>query len=656
MICSSNQDPNSGSSADPGPGPRSAPVGAPGAASVAGHAVSRAVGPVAPAPPLPQRKQNISEGFANPWGDNLCYRNAALLALLHTPAFRTWAMGTHLRHNPLNPHHPACKGPSIPLDYTQAPDENKNGCLLCNIYTLFTWYHAGNRDKDCYIYRQVEGTSVAVKGFHNWAMDALWRRYRRTKDGKWARLGSQQDVFELLERLIKALHRLIQHLPADPVPGSDMGQPMGLFVSKIQDLEQCKNCLRSRNLGAADYYMYVGLPLPPRATFVPKFQDMINWAWNQDIVSDNICECDAVGKKAVRRRRLELAPEVLLFQIERTVRNRKSLRAFKLEDEFEIPSSVLPEGQNPIKYNVKAVIFHQGPSLTAGHYTVGVKEFGTRRWAFLDDDKPPATYNNLWKLVSSKQQCDSNAFQVYAVIAEKDKGEKKEPLSMPVSENNVANLLSLHRFEVDLQVQARHAELGWLSGRARVPLQPGQLRNSQSLAKEKRKLEQELSETRRELYGLKRQKPAEQAPATEQTNTSNSTNSGTNASTGNSGIGNITSNAMGNTTNNGTDNTAVTTSNATSTTTSNSTDNIPSGGNDGNDGTNGTKGNNGKNDREDSGKHGRSEREGSKNGLDALFGLDKPTPLSSGVGQSLNGSPEGAHSPPSFLHSPNRST
>jgi hypothetical protein len=206
---------------------------------------------------------------------------------------------------------------------------------------------------------------VTVKGFHNWAMDALWRRYRKTRDGNWATSGSQQDVFELLERLIKALHRLVQHLPAHPIAGPDMGQPMGLFVSRIQDLEQCKNCPRYRNLGAADYYMYVGLPLPPRTTFVPKFQDMINWAWNQDIISDNFCECGDLEKRAVRKRRLELAPEVLMFQIERTVQNQKSLRAFKLEDEFEVLSSVLPEGQASIKYNVKAVIFHQGPSLTA---------------------------------------------------------------------------------------------------------------------------------------------------------------------------------------------------------------------------------------------------------------------------------------------------
>ncbi|KAL6238255.1 hypothetical protein BDW75DRAFT_237558 [Aspergillus navahoensis] len=134
---------------------------------------SDGAGPAAPAPPLPQRKQNISEGFSNPIGDNLCYRNVALLALLHTPAFRAWAMGTHLRHSPLNPHSSSCKGPSIPRDYSQTLNENKNGCLLCNIFTLFTWYHAGNRDMSCYIYRQVKGKPVTEKGFHNWAMDAL---------------------------------------------------------------------------------------------------------------------------------------------------------------------------------------------------------------------------------------------------------------------------------------------------------------------------------------------------------------------------------------------------------------------------------------------------------------------------------------------------
>ncbi|KAL3432731.1 hypothetical protein BDV09DRAFT_197495 [Aspergillus tetrazonus] len=513
-----NQDPNGQS----GPGPDFAPVAfdaatpdllaAIGAGTSFAPDTFPAVHPVAPAPPLPQRKQNISEGFANPRGDNLCYRNAALLALLHTPAFRTWAMGTHLRYNPLYPHHPTCKGPTIPLDDVLSPNENKSGCLLCNIYTLFTWYHSGNRDKDCYIYKQVEGTSVTVKGFHNWAMDALWRRYRKTRDGKWATLGSQQDVFELLERLIKALHRLVQHLPSHPIAGPDMGQPMGLFVSRIQDLEQCKSCPRYRNLGAADYYMYIGLPLPPRATFVPKFQDMINWAWNQDIISDNFCECGDLEKRAVRKRRLELAPEVLMFQIERTVQNQKSLRAFKLEDEFEIPSSMLPEGQASIKYNVKAVIFHQGPNLTTGHYTVGVREIGTRRWAFLDDDKPPTTYNNLWKLVSSKQQQDPNAFQVYAVIAEKDKGEENAPPLMPVSERNVASLLPLHRFELDIQIQARHVELGWLSGRARVPLQPGQLPESRNLAIEKMKLEQELAETQRELYELKRLRDCRTGP------------------------------------------------------------------------------------------------------------------------------------------------
>ncbi|KAL6238256.1 hypothetical protein BDW75DRAFT_237559 [Aspergillus navahoensis] len=317
-----------------------------------------------------------------------------------------------------------------------------------------------------------------------------------------------------------------------------MAQPMGLFVSRIQDLEQCKSCLGSRNLGAADYYMYVGLPLPPRATFVPKFQDMINWAWNQEIVSDRICECGDVERKAIRKRRLELAPEVLIFQIERTVQNKKSLRAFKLEDEFEIPSSVLPEGQNPIK------------------------EIGTRRWAFLDDDESPATYNNLWKLVSSKQQSDPSAFQVYAVIAEKDKGEKKKPSSMPVSEKNIAGFLPLHTFELDVQIQARHAELGWLSGRAR-----------------KRKLEQEPAETQRELHNPKRQKTAEQAPATQQTNNTNGTTNGANASTTEHGTDNTTSNTTVNTTSNATNNTTRNgIDNATNNSTSNGADNTTNNG------------------------------------------------------------------------------
>ncbi|KAL4995652.1 hypothetical protein BDV10DRAFT_187879 [Aspergillus recurvatus] len=206
-------------------------------------------------------------------------------------------------------------------------------------------------------------------------MDALWWRYQRAKEGKWATLGSQQDVFELLERLIKALHRLTQNLPADPVAGPNMGQPVSLFVSRIQDLEQCKSCFRSRNLGAADYYMYVGLPLPPRATFEPKFQDMINWAWNQDIVSNSICECGDVEKNAIRKRRLSLPPKC-------------------------------------------SFIFHQGPSLTTGHYAVRARDIDTRRGAFLDDDKPPATYNIIWKLASRKQQRDPNTFQIYAVIAE----------------------------------------------------------------------------------------------------------------------------------------------------------------------------------------------------------------------------------------------
>ncbi|KAL4900808.1 hypothetical protein BDW74DRAFT_161109 [Aspergillus multicolor] len=129
------------------------------------------------------------------------------------------------------------------------------------------------------------------------------------------------------------------------------------------------------------------------------------------------------------------------------------------------------------------------------------------KWAFLNDDEPPKTYARLWDIMVTEQGFLPHQFQVYGVIAQRADTEDPGVGGIEVKEPPLIATERQARFpplksslDLDLEVRAKHKDLGYLTGTARIQLKrsgkpPKSPRDSRRSLK--RKIEELVEENRR---------------------------------------------------------------------------------------------------------------------------------------------------------------
>ncbi|KAL4809924.1 hypothetical protein BDV18DRAFT_156299 [Aspergillus unguis] len=317
-----------------------------------------------------QNRHTNSVGFAlTP--RNACYRNVAVLLLLHT-AFEQWFS------NPEN------------LDDVDCCRELQEDCAFCEFRNLVTAYWYGDR----------------TKKDHESAMAEFWKAFEGSwDDTKWPAQGQendQQDVLEFLRVLLKLLN-LRRRGPGMGEMERSALPPLQIANVGSDFVKNCTGCgyHEERHPQAALFACAVGVNLaPPVRGRDATLEEAMNYTWCKD-PGERCPKCP--DKPLQSNIRIDPVPEVLMVMIEGDKLGQKSDRPVDIPAEFEIPSKLAvlpPRITKELKYQTRAVVFHIGENMGFGHYTVGVlQENGT--WAYLDNDKKPRSYRSLQSLLKS---------------------------------------------------------------------------------------------------------------------------------------------------------------------------------------------------------------------------------------------------------------
>ncbi|RHZ55662.1 ubiquitin carboxyl-terminal hydrolase [Aspergillus thermomutatus] len=316
-------------------------------------AVSSAWNHVSLKPSLPTR------GFDNHKGQNLCYRNAALTLILHTPQFLSW-----------------CEKYRAQAPSGSVPD------VVRKFYDMIKAYWQ-------------------CPNGHQLAMETLWRELqnRKHRNHRWqTTLGQQHDTLEMMDSIISLLE-------------SQTGSNHDLMDLMTVDLSQyrvCKTCKqKDSSPGDRVRFLYADLPGSKKAT--PIEDAIISGMKSETLSNCKTCANNQIPHEI--QRQILLPSEILVVQVNRYKKSGKLKDEIEVQDELVIPDSLLDDGlkgQGKICYELYAVIFHIGDVSTSGHYTAAVKG-PSGQWVMTNDRRVAFT-QTLDQSMSSPDGGKENAY------------------------------------------------------------------------------------------------------------------------------------------------------------------------------------------------------------------------------------------------------
>lgn len=329
-------------------------------------------------------------GFRLPPGSNLCYRNAALLLMLHT-SFAEWAAAD------AEEDHVDCGVDVVPT------------CPLCKFHALARAYWHGDRTKNA--------------SAHEAAMDELWALFAEGTSSyrDAAELSKQQDILEFLEKFLDDLTQL-KHGPMTGQLGYDARPPTQIVNAGIQFPGRCEACgfRETPRPYDANYHLSVALEqAPPQAGQNDTLERFMMHTW--DDVSEDREQCPkCTGEAFKRSAHITVPPEVLMLSIQAWPN--KYARTMDVPEEFEITAerATMPENHgDKIEYKTQAVVFHIGQDFSMGHYTIGVRQ-RNGQWAYLNNDFPPRVFSSLQALINSVRNVSPPKPDLYVIVAQRE--------------------------------------------------------------------------------------------------------------------------------------------------------------------------------------------------------------------------------------------
>ncbi|KAK2755678.1 hypothetical protein FQN54_005827 [Arachnomyces sp. PD_36] len=297
-------------------------------------------------------------GFLNP--GNLCYRNSALLTLLHAPVLVNWVL--------LHPEQ------SCAIDY----------CIRCFLRVLFEeyWLH---RESKLALENQLHCFSSTLNLDH-WKPDSQDR---------------QQDVWDYLTCIMQTLNMQMQS------SGKPNAVPY-LFQAEVEYQKTCDNC-KAIEKNQPDHIYSLGAAI----NHDTKLERAISWYMSNP--EDRIkwtCKSCRTPNHTARRCVIRDAPEILFVHVnrfeERGGREPKKLNAkIQFEESLDI-TEYLRGGSEGVpdvgsRYELFAAIYHNGRSTSHGHYFTYTRG-PTGEWSRINNE---TVHKATFKDVSGAQTKDN---------------------------------------------------------------------------------------------------------------------------------------------------------------------------------------------------------------------------------------------------------
>lgn len=237
---------------------------------------------------------------------------------------------------------------------------------------------------------------------------------------------------------------------------------MDFMAIELSRYRVCKTCKQKDSL-KGDRVRFLTADLPGSTIAVP-IEDAIVSGMKSETLSD----CKTCATKETPHEiqcRILLPSELLVVQVNRYTASGKLEDEIEVQDQEElvIPDSILDDsvkGQGKIGYELYAVIFHIGTTITSGHYTAAVKG-PSGQWVMTDDKEviptqtldesmssPAGGKKNAYilayrRLESQSNSADSNTGSSAAVASSSPKasstGQSSAPSGNPIADSSKAS-------------------------------------------------------------------------------------------------------------------------------------------------------------------------------------------------------------------------
>lgn len=205
---------------------------------------------------------------------------------------------------------------------------------------------------------------------------------------------AEQDIGEFSNLLLESLKKKFQTQSNRSV--REMVE--NYFLGQYIDVTTCLTCGDKRSTLSS--FKELSLSIKGHKTLEDSLEEYLT---EEDLVEENQYFCRQCNKKqnAVRQTCLTALPSVLNFQLMRFIYDRNLKQKIKLNTFIEYPETLNMEkylnypnklnatqfpSRECYKYNLYAVLIHEGSSANFGHYVVQIKDSTTQEWYHLNDE------------------------------------------------------------------------------------------------------------------------------------------------------------------------------------------------------------------------------------------------------------------------------
>ncbi|KAI8561630.1 hypothetical protein RHMOL_Rhmol04G0355400 [Rhododendron molle] len=201
--------------------------------------------------------------------------------------------------------------------------------------------------------------------------------------------GVQQDSHEFLTLLFSLLERC---LSCSKVPKART-IVQDLFRGRVSHVTTCSQCGKDSEASSTmeDFY---GLELNVKG-LKNLDESLDDYLSVEKLQGDNqyYCQSCAARVDATRSIKLRSLPTVLNFQLKRcvflpkTTTKKKITSPFCFPGELDMGDRLSEHSQSELRYDLSAVLIHQGSAVNSGHYVAHIKDENTGQWWKFDDEQ-----------------------------------------------------------------------------------------------------------------------------------------------------------------------------------------------------------------------------------------------------------------------------